>query len=49
VFPYLTVRAPDGEVAPCSTAVLLLNSVSATDSGVWTSPRTSSEVSRFSE
>jgi hypothetical protein len=49
VLPYLIVNAPEGEVAPCSTAVLLLKSVSAMDSGVCTSPRTSSEVSRFSE
>ena len=44
-----TVNAPDGEVAPCSTEVFAPRSVSAIDSGVWTSPRTSSEVSRFDE
>ncbi len=49
VLLYLTVSAPDGEVAPCKTAVFEFSRVSATDCGVWTSPRTSSDVSRFVE
>ncbi len=49
VLLYFTVSAPDGEVAPWRTAVLLVSRVSAIDSGVCTSPRTSSEVSRFDE
>jgi hypothetical protein len=49
VLLYFTVSAPEGEVAPCSTEVLALTSVSAIDAAVWTSPRTSSEVSRLAE
>ena len=49
VLPYLTVNAPDGDVAPCSTDVLLVNSVSAISAPVCTSPRTSSDVSRLPE
>jgi hypothetical protein len=49
VLLYLTVSAPEGDVAPCSTAVSPVNNVSAIDCGVCTSPRTSSDVSRFDE
>jgi hypothetical protein len=34
VLLYLTVNAPEGEVAPCKTAVLVPSSVSAIDCGV---------------
>ena len=49
VLLYFTVSAPEGEVAPWSTEVLALTSVSAIEGAVCTSPRTSSEVSRFAE
>ncbi len=49
MLPYLTVSAPDDDVAPWSTEVLPVSSVSAIDAGVCTSPRTSSVVSRFAE
>jgi hypothetical protein len=49
VFPYFTVSAPDGDVAPCNTDVLPVSNVSAISGAVCTSPRTSSDVSRLSE
>ena len=46
-FVYFCVTVPEGEVAPSSTAVLAVRSKFAMLSGVCTSPRTSSVVSRL--